>query len=78
MYGTIIAAGTDEKFAELIGECAVKYREKMEQGTGFLAKAKSLRELLEAIYIENMDFSIVDRHKQAIQMEIQRVADEQN
>ena len=78
LYGTIIAEGTDEKFAEPIRECTVKYREKMEQGKGFLAKAKSLREQLEAIYIENMDFTIVDRHKQAIQMEIQRIADEQN
>ena len=78
LYGTIIATGTDEKFAEPIRECTVKYREKMEQGKGFLAKAKSLREQLEAIYIENMDFTIVDRHKQAIQMEIQRIADEQN
>ena len=78
LYGTIIAEGTDEKFAEPIRECTIKYREKMEQGTGFLAKAKSLREQLEAIYIKNMDFTIVDRHKQAIQKEIQRIADEQN
>ena len=35
----------------------------MDQGTGFLAKAKLLREQLEAIYIKNMDFTIVDRHK---------------
>ena len=28
LYGTIIAEGTDEKFAEPIRECTVKYREK--------------------------------------------------
>ena len=70
MYGTIIADGTDERYEQEIKECQLKYREKMDQGTGFLAKAKSLREQLEAIYIENMDFTIVERLKQRIQNEI--------
>ncbi len=70
MYGTIIADGTDERYEQEIKECQLKYREKMDQGTAFLAKAKSLREELEAIYIENMDFTIVEKFKQRIQNEI--------
>lgn len=77
MYETIISPGTDEIFAEQIEECQIQYRKEMDTATGFLAQAKSLRDQLEAIYIENMDFSIVNRHKESIEEEIQQVLEKQ-
>lgn len=76
MYGTVIADGTDELYEEEINDCQLKYQEKMGKGTGFLAMAKSLREKLEAIYIGYMDFTIVEKHKQQIQNEIELISQE--
>jgi len=76
MYGSIIAAGTDELFADQIEEISSQYRAKMSEATTFLAKAKSLHDELEAIYIGAMDFSVVDKHKEAIQIEIQRISEQ--
>lgn len=75
MYENIIAPGTDEIFAEQIEECSKKYKNKMDEAIGFLAKAKSLRDQLEAIYIENMDFSVVDQYKESINGEIQQISE---
>ncbi len=63
-------------YEQEIQECKLKYRELMDQGTYHLAKAKSLREKLEAIYIENMDFTVVEKHKQRIQNEIELISGE--
>ncbi|WP_338471103.1 PRK06851 family protein [Niallia sp. XMNu-256] len=76
MYGTVIAAGTDELYEKELNECQIKYRDKMTQGTGCLANAKTLREKLEAIYIEHMDFTIVEKHKHRIQSEIELISQE--
>lgn len=75
MYGTVIAAGTDEIFADQIEECSTKYKEKMDTAIKFLAKAKSFRDELEQIYISEMNFTVVDIHKEKIQQEIEQIAD---
>lgn len=74
MYENIIAAGTDEIFADQIEEVRSAYRANMDKAIGFLAQAKGLRDELEAIYIAAMDFTIVDNHKEKIQKEILRLA----
>ena len=45
-----------------------------ERGDVFLAKAKSVRDKLERIYIAAMDFSKVDVYKEEIQKEFERIA----
>jgi hypothetical protein len=45
----------------------------MDVGIGFLARVKVLRDELESIYIENMDFSVVEKQKQKIMDEIQEL-----
>ncbi|WP_071393196.1 PRK06851 family protein [Bacillus tuaregi] len=75
MYGTIIAPGTDELFAEQIQDVQGKYKANMKKAIGFLAEAKALRDELEAIYIPAMDFDIVNRHKEKIQNEIRMIAE---
>ncbi|MCQ6274524.1 PRK06851 family protein [Bacillus sp. V3B] len=75
MYGTVIDAGTDEIFADQIEEVRSAYKAKMDKAIGFLAKAKSLRDELEAIYVRSMDFTIVDKHKEKIQKEILRLSE---
>ncbi|WP_428910165.1 PRK06851 family protein [Niallia sp. Krafla_26] len=78
LYGSVIKEDTDELYEQEINECKLKYRELMDQGKGFLAQAKSLREKLEAIYIENMDFTVVEKHQQRIQNEIEYISREKN
>ena len=51
---------------------------KMGEATAYLAKAKSWHDDLEAIYTEAMDFSIIDKHKEMILNEIQRISEENN
>lgn len=75
MYENIIEAGTDEIFADQIAKFETEYRKKMDEAIEFLAKAKSLRDQLEAIYIENMDFTIVEKHKESIQKEIEQISE---
>ena len=45
----------------------------MNEAMSFLAKAKSVRDKLERIYIVAMDFSIVDAYKEEIQKEFERI-----
>lgn len=71
MYGTIIAAGTDEIFAEKIEVYSKQYKDKMKEAISYLAKAKSLHDELEEIYIKAMDFRVVNQFKDKIQEEIQ-------
>lgn len=51
-----------------------KYKTKMNEAMSFLAKAKSVRDKLERIYIAAMDFSKVDAYKEEIQKEFERIA----
>lgn len=78
MYGLVITEGTDEIFADQIKVIRSKYRTKMGEATAYLAEAKSWHDDLEAIYTAAMDFSIIDKHKEMILKEIQRISEENN
>lgn len=74
LYGTIIKAGTDEVFAEKIEVYSKKYKEKMSEAISYLAEAKGLRDELESIYIDAMDFSVVTSLKEKIIEEIEKLS----
>ena len=50
----------------------------MSEATAYLAEAKSWHDDLEAIYTAAMDFSMIDKHKEKILNEIQRISEENN
>lgn len=75
MYKLIIEPGTDEKYAVEIQDVSRRYREKMNEAMSYLAKAKSVRDKLEKIYIAAMDFEKVDACKEEIQAEFERIAE---
>lgn len=70
MYKTLIAPGTDEVFEERIEEIATAYRNTMKEATAHLARGKALHDELEVIYIEAMDYSVVDKIHAKIAQEI--------
>lgn len=74
LYGTVIDGMTDDLFADKIETLSKSYKENMKIAISYLAEAKSLRDSLEKIYIEAMDFSIVTSHKEKIDAEIERLA----
>lgn len=74
LYGTVIDGMTDDLFADKIAPLATSYKEKMKKAISYLAEAKALRDQLEKVYIEAMDFSIVTAHKEKIDAEIERLA----
>lgn len=74
LYGSIIEIGTDEMFADEIDACSKKYKEKMKVAISYLAEAKGLRDELESIYIDAMDFNVVTKHKEKIDQEIEKLA----
>ncbi|WP_066072915.1 PRK06851 family protein [Neobacillus soli] len=74
MYEILIDPGTDDLFADIISKIAAKYKSKMTEATSYLAKAKSLHDELEAIYVAAMDFSVVDRIQARIAEEIKELA----
>ncbi|WP_102273521.1 PRK06851 family protein [Cytobacillus massiliigabonensis] len=73
-YEEFVTPGTDEIFAEQINEISTQYKAKMKEAIFFLAQAKEYRDKLEAIYIDAMDFSVVDRIKNNIRTEISNMA----
>lgn len=72
LYGDIIDSRTDDMFAEKIAILSKSYKEKMKEAIAYLAQAKSLRDQLEKIYIEAMDFSVVTAYKEKIDAEIEK------
>ncbi|MFC3886342.1 PRK06851 family protein [Bacillus songklensis] len=74
MYGTLINAGTDERYAEQLLDVSGRYSAKMKEAISYLAQAKSLHDELEAIYIEAMDFGKVEEIKEEIQTEIEQLS----
>ncbi|MFD2446882.1 PRK06851 family protein [Bacillus sp. CGMCC 1.16607] len=78
MYESLIAPGTDEIFAEDIGDISNRYKEKMKEATSHLANAKTLHDDLEKIYIGAMDFSVVDEIQDKIQAEIGKLAERES
>lgn len=75
MYEILIEPGTDDIFADIISKISTKYRQKMNEATGWLAKAKDLHDELEEIYIAAMDFSVVDKIHEKIAEEIKVLAE---
>ncbi|KOP71727.1 PRK06851 family protein [Cytobacillus solani] len=69
-YEEFVTPGTDEIFAEQINEISKQYKARMKEAISYLAQAKEHRDKLEAIYIEAMDFSVVDLLKNNIRKEI--------
>ncbi len=70
MYEILIEQGTDEIFADAISKISANYKNKMADATEYLAKAKELRDELEAIYIAAMDFTVVTEIQNKIEQEI--------
>jgi tetratricopeptide (TPR) repeat protein len=70
MYERCITPGTDEKFEEDIARTTMAYKDKMKEAISYLSEAKELRESLEAIYIESMDFEKVNKLKEEIYSEL--------
>lgn len=73
MYTRAIKAGTDEKYADQISEIQERYLAKMKEATSYLAKAKELHDQLENIYVEAMNFSVMDKKYEEIKNEIIRI-----
>lgn len=71
MYERCINPGTDEKYADEIERTTKAYKGKMKEAISYLAEAKQLRDRLEAIYINAMDFQVVDEMQQTILNEIE-------
>jgi hypothetical protein len=69
-YEIIVKPGTDEMNAEQIQEISLQYKAKMKEAISYLAQAKEKRDELEKIYIQAMDFTIIDQIKNKIRDEI--------
>lgn len=78
MYKETIPSGTDEKYADEIQQVFKMYKEKMQQGTSLLAKAKEVRDQLEAIYVDAMDFTKIDKITEEIQAALVSIAQSKN
>lgn len=73
MYERCITPGTDEKYAQEIERTTNSYKDKMKEAIAYLAEAKDLRDELEAIYIEAMDFSKVNKIQSGLIEEIESI-----
>jgi Cdc6-like AAA superfamily ATPase len=76
MYGSIIAAGTDEKYADEIKDVSQRYRENMNKAIASLATAKDLHDQLEEIYIRAMDFSVINQITEEINAQIHLLSEQ--
>jgi hypothetical protein len=74
LYELLITPGTDEKYAEEIKRATISYKSKMSEGINHLAKTKELRDQLEHIYTQAMDFTSVDKIRDKINEEIKSLA----
>lgn len=71
LYLATVTPGTDEKYAIEIKDVHKRYKDKMKEGTAYLAQAKALHDELEKYYIEAMDYSIVEEIYEEINAGIQ-------
>jgi hypothetical protein len=78
VYERAITPGTDEKYETQIKDISARYKGKMNEAISYLAKAKALRDELEAFYIKAMSFDVVDSKKSEIQEEIKGIAEKLN
>jgi hypothetical protein len=77
MYEEVIAPGTDEIFAEEIQEISGRYSAKMKEAISYLANAKALHDDLEKIYVDAMDFGVVEGIQEKVHVEIERLAEKE-
>lgn len=70
MYARCIKEGTDEAYADQIAEIKSRYSSKMKEATAHLARSKSLRDQLEAIYVQAIDFRVVDQIRENIRQDV--------
>jgi hypothetical protein len=61
VYDLAIKPGTDEKYKDKLDSIIARYKSAVNDGIAQLAKAKQLHDELENIYIEAMDFNVVDK-----------------
>ena len=70
LYQVAILPETDEKYSEQIKDISTRYRNKMNDGTTYLALAKKLHDELEVIYREAIDFTIINDIQKEIETTI--------
>lgn len=73
LYLAAVTPGTDEKYSIEIKEVHKRYKDKMKEGTAYLAEAKALHDELEQYYIEAMDYAIVDEIYEEVNAGIQKL-----
>lgn len=61
IYKLAIAPGTDEKYKAELDSIVSRYKAVVNSGISYLAEAKMLHDELEFIYLEAMDFKIIDK-----------------
>jgi hypothetical protein len=75
MYEELINPGTDDFYADEIVDISARYKGKMQEAISYLAQAKSLHDDLEKVYVDAMDFSVVEDIQQEIISEIEQIAE---
>ncbi|WP_078378529.1 PRK06851 family protein [Sutcliffiella halmapala] len=75
MYETTIRSGTDERYEKDIKLVKERYTTTMKDAIEKLAEAKNWHEKLEKIYVNAMDYSVVDKWAATIQAEIEKIAE---
>jgi hypothetical protein len=61
MYSELITAGTDELYAEELADITTRYKSHTQEGTAYLAAARSYWKELEQLYDDATDFAVIDR-----------------
>jgi len=73
LYELIIEPGTDERYADGIKVAHQKYKDKMSEGTEWLAHTKMLRDQLEHIYMNATDFSVIENIRDQLNEKIKEL-----
>jgi nucleoside-triphosphatase THEP1 len=76
LYKAAVNPGTDEIYAEAISDISARYKGKMNEANAFLARAKSLHDKLEEIYVKAMNFKKIEEIQNSIGAEIESLAGE--
>ncbi|WP_226037053.1 PRK06851 family protein [Aquibacillus saliphilus] len=60
LYQKTVTPGTDEKYQAEITDVTKRYKQRMKEGILYLQEAKSLHDQLEKIYVDAVNFSVID------------------
>lgn len=74
LYEQTITPGTDEKYESAITYYTKSYKQRMKEGITSLKEAKALRDKLEDIYIDAVDFKVINEIYSAIYKEMEQLA----